>query len=114
TDELQGKREAAVTSYEKAVALGEQRPAVIQQLVQNLTAAGYHLAAEKMVQKLRVQAPSLLVGLERTTAELAMVAGDNLQALELARKAVPQASKDYRDQIWLGRLLWAAGLPEQA
>ncbi len=35
------------------------------------------------------------------------------QALELARKAVPPDSKDYRDHIWLGRLQWAAGMPKE-
>lgn len=113
-DDLQGKPEAAVANFLRAVLLGEQRPAVIQQLVRVLTDRGHHLAAEEMIRKLRAQSPSLLVGLERPAAEVALFKRDINQALELARKAVPSDSKDYRDHIWLGRLLWAAGMPAEA
>jgi tetratricopeptide (TPR) repeat protein len=113
-DDLRGRPEAAVANYTRAVVLGEQRPAVIQHLVRVLTERGHHLAAEEMIRRLRVQSPMLLAGLERPAAEIALFRRDIAGAVILARKAVPADSRDHRDHIWLGRLLWAAGKPAEA
>lgn len=113
-DNLQGRPDAAVANYKRAVQLGEQRPAIIKQLVRFLTDQGHHLAAEEMILKLRAPAPGLLSGVERPAAEVALFKRDYGKALELARAAVPPDSKDYRDHIWLGRVLWATGMVKEA
>jgi tetratricopeptide (TPR) repeat protein len=112
-DELRGRFDIAVANYQRAVALGEQRPAILQQLVRVLIEHGEVLAADRMIRKLRAQSPSLLDGLERPQAVALLFNGEKEQALMWARKAVPPDSKKYRDHIWLGQLYWAAG-PENA
>ena len=47
-------------------------------------------------------------------AELSLRTENPAHALELARKAVSEDSKDYRDLLWLGQVLWAAGHREEA
>jgi tetratricopeptide (TPR) repeat protein len=107
-EDLQGQDSAAAENYKRAVLLGEQRPAVIRSLVQNLTKRGHHVEAEEIVRRLKVQSPALLVGLERAEAELAVFRQNKDKALEMARKAVKADSTDYKDLIWLGQILWAA------
>ena len=47
--------------------------------------------------------------LERLAALVSLEVNDRARALALARKAIPVDSKDYRDRLWLGQILWAAG-----
>ena len=113
-DDLQDKHDSAVTNFITAVRLGEQRPGVIRQLVRILTERGYHEAAAEMIGKMGARAPSLLAGLERPVAEIELVTGNTNKALNHARQAVPADSKDYRDHIWYGQLLSAAGKTAEA
>src|SRR5262249_43370484 len=62
---------------------------------------------ELVIQRLPGQAP--LVGdLQRVAADISLQSGNYNRALDLAAKAVPKDSKDHRDWIWLGQVLWAA------
>src|SRR5204862_529250 len=45
----------------------------------------------------------------RLAAEIAQQAGATERALDLARQAVPNDDKDYRDWLWLGALRTSAG-----
>ena len=52
--------------------------------------------------------------LGRLAAEIALRNQQHERALELARQAVSADSRDYRDHIWLGQILWALDRPAQA
>jgi tetratricopeptide (TPR) repeat protein len=121
-----GQPGLAVADYMRAVRLGEQRPAVLQQLLRVLTARRNQpggesaiAAAAMLVSKLKVQSPGLLQDLKRPEAEVALFNHDSEQAVKLALEAVRndstgKVSTDYRDHIWLGQMLWAAGQGDQA
>jgi tetratricopeptide (TPR) repeat protein len=106
--ELRGNVEAAIALYQRAVLLGEQKPAVIRHVVQLLSGRGRFLEADKMIQTLKEQ--NVPLGeLNRVAAEVALWKQDTGLALQMAQSAVSADSKDYRDQIWLGQMRWAAG-----
>src|SRR5262249_21773968 len=52
--------------------------------------------------------------LARLGADIALGNRDLKRAVALARQAVPAASRDYRDQLWLAHVLWTAGQPAEA
>jgi tetratricopeptide (TPR) repeat protein len=116
-NELSGNPSAAIPSYLRALELGERSPQVIDRAVRLLYQRRRFVEADRILRKLPEQTP-LSAGLQRLAAELSLrtAAGpqDYGRALELARKAVPADSKDYRDHIWLGQLHWAAGRLKEA
>jgi tetratricopeptide (TPR) repeat protein len=105
--ERSGDAEAALAKYQQAIELGEQDPRVMQHVVQLLYAQRRYQQADQLLQKLRQQSVSL-GGLDRVAADLAVVKQDYEGALALARKAKLAESKDHKDHIWLGQVLWAA------
>jgi tetratricopeptide (TPR) repeat protein len=110
-DELRGRQAAALEKYRHAVmALGEGNPAVLRHFLELLAAGGRWGEATAILRQMPADG---LPGMERLMADLWRQAGDTTRALNLARKAVADNSKDYRDLIWLGRLLWAAGRDEE-
>jgi len=111
-DEQLGRFEEAIRKYREAIALGNQNPAVIRRVAVWLANNKRFLEADAILQKLGDQ-PGNLCDLDRVAAEVAL-ANKNPQALDLARKAVSPLSKDYRDHIWLGQILAAAGKPAEA
>jgi tetratricopeptide (TPR) repeat protein len=105
--ELQHRKAAALEKYRHAVlALGERNPAVLRRLLELLSGQGYWKDATDILRQLP---PEGLPGMERLIANLWQQSGDVTRALRLARTVVAADSKDYRDHIWLGQLLWAAG-----
>ncbi len=105
--ELKGDAQAAVRAYQRAVELGERNPLVIRRAVQLLFEHRRFLEADQLIQKLPEQAV-LSADLRRLTAEISLRMNDYGRALSLAQKAVADQSKDYRDYVWLGQVLWAA------
>ena len=111
-DDLLGNTKAAVENYKKAIALGNRNPAVIRRVAQIYAGSGQFLEAGEMLEKLREQTGSF-GDLDKVAAQVALAQHDSGRALDIAQKAVAKDSKDYRDHLWLGQVLWAAGkMPE--
>jgi len=111
--ELLENYDSAIAKYQQAVLLGERDPAVIRRGVELLSARQRYSEADQLLLRLGDQ-PGAFAGLERVAAEVALRKHDIIQALELAQKAVSADSRDFRDQLWLGQIQWAAGYPEEA
>ena len=107
-EELSGRPENAIGKFQQAIDAGERDPMVLRRAVVLLYERRRYVEAEELLQKLRQSASPLLSGLERMSAELALFQKDGGRALQLARKAVPADSKDYRELLWLGHILSAA------
>jgi tetratricopeptide (TPR) repeat protein len=112
-DEQEGNNDRALAGYLKAVELGESQPAGVVHIAQLLAEHGRHLEADRVMEKYQEQA---LPGREqaRFGADIALRAGRPDRARELARLAVPIQSRDYREHLWLGGVLEAAGRRAQA
>jgi tetratricopeptide (TPR) repeat protein len=108
-DELMGKKSKALAQYSKALDLGERSPEVLRHFLELLA---QHRLYKEAVSVLELLPPESQSEVQRLAADIWRGAGDPKRALELARQAVPPDSKDYRDQIWLGWLLWATGCRE--
>ncbi len=106
-DELAGNGDKALEGYLRAVDLGDRQPDVFRRAMQLLYERRRYAEADLLLRKL----PDQLVaagGLDRVAAEV-LLGRDGGRALELARRAVPESSKDYRDHLWLGQICLAAG-----
>ncbi|HEY7314568.1 MAG TPA: tetratricopeptide repeat protein [Gemmataceae bacterium] len=113
-EDLRGKFDAALAHYRRAVRLGEHSPLAIQRAAELLTGKRRYAEAYAMLRKLPPDAP-LSEGMQKLYAEVALQGGnDTGRALELAEKAVSSGSTDYRQYLWLGRMLWATRQPEKA
>jgi cellulose synthase operon protein C len=109
-DELLGNQDGAIKSYLKAIELGMDGPEVIRRAVQLLFDRRRYSQADELMRTL--QARGLRADdsrLPRLAAEVSLQVNDRARALELARKAAPVDSKNYRDHLWLGQIVWAAG-----
>lgn len=109
---LQGKTDQAIDHYKRALELGERGPDVLRPLVQLLYDRQRYGEAEEVLERLQGEA-AVQAGVGKLAAELALRTDKKARAVGLARQAVGE-SKDYRDHLWLGQMLWAAGEPKQA
>jgi tetratricopeptide (TPR) repeat protein len=106
-------RSLGIAKLQQAVSQGERSPDVLRQLFEQLVASGDLPEADRIIRLLpeQNQAASQV---KRLAAEVALKTRDYDRALRLAQKAVADDSKDARDQVWKGQLLWAAGDRTQA
>jgi tetratricopeptide (TPR) repeat protein len=106
-EERAGNVPGAIEQYQSAVNLGEGRPEVFRRLVQLYNRQRHYKEAQGVIDQLRRLAPRT-AGLERLAAETVLFGReDPKQALRLAKAAVSSDSRDYRDHLWLGQVLWA-------
>jgi tetratricopeptide (TPR) repeat protein len=113
TYELEGNADKAIEYYLKAIDLGERQLPVVRLVIEMLVERGRYVEADQVIRKLPAQTP-LFANLQRLAAEVSLQTKDSSRALEYARKAVPEDSKEPRDQRWLGHVLWATGQNERA
>jgi tetratricopeptide (TPR) repeat protein len=106
-DELEGSQEQAIEHYLRALELGDRQVELVQRLIQLLYERRRYADADLVIKGIAEQTP-LSGDLRRLAAEVSLRARDYDRALDLAQQAVPSSSKDYRDHIWLGQLLWVA------
>jgi tetratricopeptide (TPR) repeat protein len=122
-EDLEGKEEIAIDRYRQAVELGERSPVVVRRLVALLSARNRYADVGRILEKL----PDQLIAtseIRRLNAEVLLhraesgsdpdLGGALARVAEVARKAVPEESTNYQDQLWLGYMLLAAGKPEAA
>jgi tetratricopeptide (TPR) repeat protein len=114
-EDFAGDPGRALPHFLAAIESGLSGAAIIRQAVQQLFDLGRFEQADDLIRKM--QERGLGPGdaqFQRLTAEVSLRVNDPARALELARKAVPADSKDYRDPLWLGQISWAAGDRVQA
>jgi tetratricopeptide (TPR) repeat protein len=112
-DELEKKEERAIKSYLRAVELGDRQTPVIHRLAQLLYERRRFSEADRVIRKLEETCP-LQGPIVKLAAEVALASQNMPRALELARQAVSAQTRDYRDHLWLGQLLAAAGRSDEA
>jgi cellulose synthase operon protein C len=105
-----GKPDLALRCHREAVELGERNPTAILRLVQLLYQRRQIVEAEQLLRRLEGEGVALSPLLLRLLAETALQQGQADRALELTKKAVSPDSKDYKDYLWLGRMLGLLGL----
>ncbi|MGO8751158.1 MAG: tetratricopeptide repeat protein [Thermoguttaceae bacterium] len=106
--ERQGNELQAVENYQKAVELGERSPRAIYRLVLLMLERHRYLEADRVLSRLQEQRSPFSTDLTRLAAEVSFRLEDFDRALELARRNAAN-SKDYRDHLWLGRVLGISG-----
>ncbi len=110
--EVNGDSTAALDAYRRAFDQGERRPDVARTLAHLLTERGRWDEADQVFRLLQEQ--TVFHGdLARLATETALQAHNGERAVELARLAAPVADV-YTYHAWLGRILAAAGRPDEA
>lgn len=113
-EEQAGDPAEAIRNYLRAIELGEVAPEVIRRTAQLLVERNRYAEADQVVRKLQFQSAPLPVDLQRLAVDLSLRTQDLTRAVELAHKAVADRPDDYRDQMWLGQVLWSAGQKAEA
>jgi tetratricopeptide (TPR) repeat protein len=105
-DDLRGEVSLAIKNYLRAVDLGERDPSLIRRTVELLSAQNRYPEAYEIIQLLPETAP-VSADLQRLAAQVFLQVHDFSRARELAQKAVSEQSKEFRDHLWLGQILYA-------
>ncbi len=105
--ELNGDATGALTAYTKAFEQGERQPGLVYRLMQLLVAQGALVEADDVMSKAQQQVIPH-GAFARFAAETALRVRQYERAAALARLAVPSASQDPREFIWLGQVLAVA------
>jgi Tfp pilus assembly protein PilF len=112
-EELEGDPERALSNYQLAFDLGDHRDAVVQRLVELLCERQQFAKADELM--LKLQKTTTLSGeVGRLAAQMAVLTQDPGRAVTLARNLVQAGPQDYRNHLWLGLSLWAAGQRDEA
>lgn len=96
--------EKAIDNYQEAIELGERNPRAIQKAFLLLTGQQRFREADQVLRLLDEQQSPFSPDLSRMASEVSLRLDDFDRALELARQAA-RDSKDYRNHLWLGRVL---------
>jgi cellulose synthase operon protein C len=109
------KLESAITSYRRAIDLGNRDLAVVRHCIQLLFRAGR--ASEALEIYSRTPAVGQLAsdaGRLMSLTQIALANRDFRQAEEIARKAVAASPEDFQARLWLARVLVEARQPAEA
>jgi tetratricopeptide (TPR) repeat protein len=122
-EELDGRPDRALVKYLAAIQGGEVQLAVVSRAVRLLLEQRRYREADALLRRLPPQALGL-GGLEGLAAQAALLspggqderdtAAARRRAIELARRAAPDNSKDFRAHLWRGQVEMVAGRNEQA
>lgn len=111
-EELAGNPDMALEHLKRAIELGDRQLSVVRRAVQLLDDRGQVAEADKILRQLEEQAP-ISNDLQRLAAQVSLRL-DVDRAVDLARKAVGANAKDYKERVWLGRILSAGGRAAEA
>jgi len=111
--QLQGNTDRMIVELKQARSLGDSSPALIRTLVVALVEKQRYQEADDEMRGLQ-QAQLVNSELGRLAASTALIRGNPARALQLARETVGGNSKDFRELLWLARMLEANGNGEEA
>jgi tetratricopeptide (TPR) repeat protein len=115
TDELLGDPGRAVKGYLRAIEAGSQAPAVIRRVVRLLGDLARWREADEAIRDWRERGLGANDReLQRLEAAVALGISDRQRAFSIVRQLTSDDSKDYRDHLWAGRMLWAGDEPVKA
>ncbi|HKB42650.1 MAG TPA: tetratricopeptide repeat protein, partial [Gemmataceae bacterium] len=106
---LRGNPDRVIQCYRDARANGDRNPLVVRHLVEALRKQGKIKEAEEELRKLSRADLDRNSDLQRVKSLLLLQGGNPNDAVAYALGAVQNDSRDYRDHLWLGGLLAAAG-----
>src|SRR5262249_24458213 len=106
---LRGNPDRVIQCYRDARANGDRNPLVVRHLVEALRKQGKIKEAEEELHKLNPADLDRNSDLQRVKSLLLLQGGNPNDAVAYALGAVQNDSRDYRDHLWLGGLLAAAG-----
>jgi tetratricopeptide (TPR) repeat protein len=112
-DEVERDLPRAIDHYRQAMERGEQSPLLYYRLTQLLMQRRRFWDADQVVRKAEGAGP-LRRDLIRLAADAALWNRDRTRAVQLARQAVPESMQNYRDLLWIARLLATAGETDEA
>ncbi len=111
--ELEGQPDRAIECYRQVVEKDDAQRQAILRLLHLLYDQRRYAEADQVIR--RLQERSLADrDVQRLAAELSLLTQHPGRAVELARQAVGGQSKDWREHLWLGQILAAAGEKEDA
>ena len=115
-DEIEGRPERALDNYLKAFDQGDRHAGLAEHLVQLLLQRQRFVDVARVVRVYQQEAAgaALTPALARLGCEAAQRLRDHPWAAELARLAVAEDARDYRDHLWLAGVLESAGRPPEA
>lgn len=113
--DLNGDTRRAIEKYRLAIQRGEHNISVVLRLVELLRNSGTPSDLDEALALLdRLQAETQLgTDFQKLAAELALRADSRKKALEYAKRAVPESSTNYKEQIWLGDIYAGVNDPEK-
>ena len=106
--ERQGQGDLALDNYREAIRLGERSPAAIRRAMELLAERERYLEADQLLNRLEQEQVLLFSDLGRVASEISVRLNQLDRAVEIARQ-IAGDSKDWRDHLWLGRLLGVLG-----
>ncbi|MCI0640926.1 MAG: tetratricopeptide repeat protein [Gemmataceae bacterium] len=112
-DERERKLDLALAHYAQAFALGERRTHHVARLL-DLTRRFQRYGDGEDVLRQWEEDRALPPELARLGAEIALLNQNHARALALAHQAVSATTRDYRELVWLGRMLHGVGANVQA
>jgi len=114
-NQVEGESEEALANLLKAIELGTHDPAAYRTAMTLLMARSRYDEAERLLERLKaVASPEQDEQLSWIVAEVSLRAGDLRTAEMHARRVVADGSRDFREHLWLGQVLVAAGKLSQA
>ncbi len=114
-DDLEGLTERCIEHLQRAVNLGDRRAVIIRRLVELLLERQRYADADQAIRKLIDQEQTLLAaGLGKIAAQSLLFSNEMDRALHLAKESVPQDSENYKDHLWLSKIMWNVGKKKEA
>jgi tetratricopeptide (TPR) repeat protein len=113
--EIEGRTDLALELYQKAIERGERSPRVIGRAVQFLAVRRKTDEAKLLLHHAIEQSPTATNDLNRMLVEVSLTDVDSRkQSIKMAHDAVSPNSRDYRDFLWLGQVLFSLGEKKEA
>jgi tetratricopeptide (TPR) repeat protein len=106
--ERQEQGDLALENYLTAIDLGERSPAAIRRAMELLAERERYMEADQLLNRLEQEQVLLFSDLGRVASEISVRLNQLDRAVEIARQ-IAGDSKDWRDHLWLGRLLGVLG-----
>ncbi|HEV3116631.1 MAG TPA: tetratricopeptide repeat protein [Gemmataceae bacterium] len=106
-DEMAGKEQQALEKYEQALELGDRNSQAVRRVIALLCKQERYSEANQLWQRWDPRGELFEEG--RRTGVLSFLQQGNVESAVQSARQTAQASKDIRDQVFLGQVLWLTG-----